>query len=132
MLNFCHFSIDLSFFQDTILSLEALSRYSILGKQAVLDMAVNIEYRNKGDITSIKLTQQKPVAKPIEVIFNMWINDRFKYINTGFQTLFFFIKVTQNDDVILKTAMTSGVSFATVSEHLVIMSERSKSGKLCH
>ncbi|XP_051551430.1 complement C5-like isoform X1 [Myxocyprinus asiaticus] len=74
--------------QDTILTLEALTKYSILIKQANLDMVVNIEYRTKGDISRIKLTQQKPVAKPIEV--------------------------TQNDDIIVKTAMSSGVSFATL------------------
>lgn len=56
-----------SFIQDTILTLEALSRYSLLAKQAVLNMMVNVEYRTKGDITTINLTQQKPVAKPIDV-----------------------------------------------------------------
>ncbi|XP_051531363.1 complement C5-like isoform X2 [Myxocyprinus asiaticus] len=74
--------------QDAILTLEALTKYSILTKESALDMVVNIEYRTKGDISRIKLTQQKPVAKPIEV--------------------------TQNDDIIIKTTMSSGVSFATL------------------
>lgn len=54
-------------FQDSILTLEALTKYSILASQATLDMVVDIEYKTKGDISRIKLTQQKPVAKPIEV-----------------------------------------------------------------
>nr|XP_055056558.1 complement C5 isoform X1 [Misgurnus anguillicaudatus] len=89
--------------QDTIVTLEALSRYSILAQKIVLDMVVNIEYRNKGDISSIKLTQQKPMAKPIEV--------------------------TQNDDVIVKTAMTNGVSFATLR---TVYYEMSESNEKCN
>ncbi|XDV20101.1 hypothetical protein PO909_025482, partial [Leuciscus waleckii] len=72
--------------QDSILTLEALTKYSILASQATLDMVVDIEYKTKGDISRIKLTQQNPVAKPIVVI--------------------------KNDDIIIKTAMSSGVSFA--------------------
>ncbi|KAK7173715.1 hypothetical protein R3I93_003515 [Phoxinus phoxinus] len=72
--------------QDSILTLEALTKYSILASQATLDMVVDIEYKTKGDISRIKLTQHKPVAKPIVVI--------------------------KNDDIIIKTAMSSGVSFA--------------------
>ncbi|XP_056092292.1 complement C5 isoform X3 [Rhinichthys klamathensis goyatoka] len=72
--------------QDSILTLEALTKYSLLASQATLDMVVDIEYKTKGDISRIKLTQQKPVAKPIAVI--------------------------KNDDIIIKTAMSSGVSFA--------------------
>jgi len=47
--------------------LEALTKYSLLTSQATLDMVVDIEYKTKGDISRIKLTQQKPVAKPIAV-----------------------------------------------------------------
>lgn len=54
-------------FQDSILTLEALTKYSILGSKASLDMMVDIEYKTKGDIGKVTLTQQKPVAKPIEV-----------------------------------------------------------------
>lgn len=89
--------------QDTILTLEALSKYSILAKQIVLDMVVNIEYRNKGDISSIKLTKQMPMAKPIEV--------------------------TQNDDIIVKTAMTTGVSFATLR---TVYYEMAESNEKCN
>ncbi|XP_026108101.1 complement C5-like [Carassius auratus] len=72
--------------QDSILTLEALTKYSILANQATLDMVVDIEYKTKGDIRRITLAQQNPVHKPI--------------------------KVTKNDDIIIKTAMSSGVSFA--------------------
>uniref|UniRef100_A0A671SIB0 NTR domain-containing protein n=1 Tax=Sinocyclocheilus anshuiensis TaxID=1608454 RepID=A0A671SIB0_9TELE len=70
--------------QDSILTLEALTKYSILASRATLDMVVDIEYKTKGDIRRIRLTQQKPVHKPIEV--------------------------TKNDDIIIKTAMSSGVN----------------------
>ncbi len=56
-------------FQDSILTLEALTKYSILASRATLDMVVDIEYKTKGDISRIRLTQQKPVHKPIEVRF---------------------------------------------------------------
>ncbi|KAA0716325.1 Complement C5 C3 and PZP-like alpha-2-macroglobulin domain-containing protein 4 [Triplophysa tibetana] len=89
--------------QDTILTLEALSWYSLLGKRAALDMQVNVEYRTKGDIAIIKLTQQKPVATPVEV--------------------------TQDDDVIVKTAMSLGVSFATLR---TVYYEMSEGDEKCH
>ncbi|ROL42575.1 Complement C5 [Anabarilius grahami] len=81
--------------QDSILTLEALTKYSILASQATLDMVVDIEYKTKGDISRIKITQQKPVVKPIEV--------------------------TKNDDIIIKTAMSSGVSFAKYQNGLESM-----------
>ncbi len=56
-------------FQDSILTLEVLTKYSILASQATLDMIIDIEYKTKGDISKIKLTQQNPVHKPIEVRF---------------------------------------------------------------
>ncbi|XP_067263766.1 complement C5 [Chanodichthys erythropterus] len=83
--------------QDSILTLEALTKYSILASQATLDMVVDIEYKTKGDISRIKLTQQKPVVKPIEV--------------------------TKNDDIIIKTAMSSGVSFAKLTTVYYEMTE---------
>ncbi len=48
-------------FQDSILTLEVLTKYSILASQATLDMTIDIEYKTKGDISKIKLTQQNPV-----------------------------------------------------------------------
>ncbi|XP_051962068.1 complement C5-like isoform X2 [Xyrauchen texanus] len=86
--------------QDTILTLEALTKHSILNKDTALDMVINIEYRTEGDIRRIKLTEQKPVAKPIEV--------------------------TQNDDIIIKTAMRSGVSFATLRTVYYEMTENNE------
>ncbi|XP_073696897.1 complement C5 [Garra rufa] len=89
--------------QDSILTLEALTKYSILASQATLDMVVDIEYKTKGDISRVKLTQQKPVHKPIEL--------------------------TKNDDVIIKTAMSSGVSFATLR---TVYYEMTESNENCH
>uniref|UniRef100_A0A671SI59 NTR domain-containing protein n=1 Tax=Sinocyclocheilus anshuiensis TaxID=1608454 RepID=A0A671SI59_9TELE len=90
--------------QDSILTLEALTKYSILASRATLDMVVDIEYKTKGDIRRIRLTQQKPVHKPIEV--------------------------TKNDDIIIKTAMSSGVSFASVSE--TVFYEMTENNKNCY
>ncbi|KAK2911621.1 hypothetical protein Q8A67_003754 [Cirrhinus molitorella] len=87
--------------QDSILTLEALTKYSILASHATLDMVVDIEYKTKGDIRRIRLTQQKPVHKPIEV--------------------------TKNDDIIIKTAMSSGVSFATLRTVYYEMTESNTS-----
>ncbi|XP_050965530.1 complement C5 [Labeo rohita] len=89
--------------QDSILTLEALTKYSILVSQATLDMVVDIEYKTKGDISRIRLTQEKPVHKPIEV--------------------------TKNDDVIIKTAMSSGVSFASLR---TVYYEMTESNENCH
>ncbi|XP_043096088.1 complement C5 [Puntigrus tetrazona] len=86
--------------QDSILTLEAITKYSILASQATLDMVVDIEYKTKGDISRIRLTQQKPVHKPIEML--------------------------KNDDIILKTAMTTGVSFATLRTVYYAMTENNK------
>uniref|UniRef100_A0A671SJD7 Complement component 5 n=2 Tax=Sinocyclocheilus anshuiensis TaxID=1608454 RepID=A0A671SJD7_9TELE len=86
--------------QDSILTLEALTKYSILASRATLDMVVDIEYKTKGDIRRIRLTQQKPVHKPIEV--------------------------TKNDDIIIKTAMSSGVSFASLRTVFYEMTENNK------
>ncbi|XP_067294105.1 complement C5 [Pseudorasbora parva] len=74
--------------QDSILTLEALTKYSLLISKATLNMVVDIEYKTKGGISRIELTQQKPVAKPIDV--------------------------TKNDDLLIKTAMSSGVSFVNL------------------
>lgn len=67
-------------FQDSILTLEALTKYSILASQATLDMVVDIEYKTKGDISRIKLTQQKPVAKPI-VVRRSFKKKKKNYVN---------------------------------------------------
>uniref|UniRef100_A0A9J8BEY8 Complement component 5 n=1 Tax=Cyprinus carpio carpio TaxID=630221 RepID=A0A9J8BEY8_CYPCA len=86
--------------QDSILTLEALTKYSILASQATLNMVVDIEYKTKGDIRRITLTQQNPVHKPIEV--------------------------TKNDDIIIKTAMSSGVSFASLRTVFYEMTENNE------
>uniref|UniRef100_A0A673MFE8 Complement component 5 n=2 Tax=Sinocyclocheilus rhinocerous TaxID=307959 RepID=A0A673MFE8_9TELE len=86
--------------QDSILTLEALTKYSILASRATLDMVVDIEYKTKGDIRRIRLTQQKPVHKPIEV--------------------------TKHDDIIIKTAMSSGVSFASLRTVFYEMTENNE------
>uniref|UniRef100_A0A3B4D0B1 NTR domain-containing protein n=1 Tax=Pygocentrus nattereri TaxID=42514 RepID=A0A3B4D0B1_PYGNA len=74
--------------QDAILTLEAITKYRILAKKAFLQMEVDVSYRSKGPIGHISLSQSKPVGKPIEVAYT--------------------------DDVILKTAYSSGVSFANL------------------
>uniref|UniRef100_A0A8C1N033 Complement component 5 n=1 Tax=Cyprinus carpio TaxID=7962 RepID=A0A8C1N033_CYPCA len=89
--------------QDSILTLEALTKYSIIARQATLDMVVNIEYKTKGDISRIRLTQQMPVHKPIDVI--------------------------KNDDIIIKTAMSSGVTFASLRTVYYEMTENNEN---CH
>uniref|UniRef100_A0A8C2CFE3 Complement component 5 n=1 Tax=Cyprinus carpio TaxID=7962 RepID=A0A8C2CFE3_CYPCA len=86
--------------QDSILTLEALTKYSILTSRATLNMVVDIEYKTKGDIRRITLTQQNPVHKPIEV--------------------------TKNDDIIIKTAMSSGVSFASLRTVFYEMTENNE------
>ncbi|XP_052411898.1 complement C5 isoform X2 [Carassius gibelio] len=89
--------------QDSILSLEALTKYSILASKATLDMVVDIEYKTRGNISRIRLTQQVPVHKPIEVI--------------------------KNDDIIIKTAISSGVSFASLRTVYYEMTENNEN---CH
>ncbi|XP_030647127.1 complement C5 isoform X2 [Chanos chanos] len=53
--------------QDSILTLEALTKYGILAKSAKLDMDIQVSYRKKGDLKMIKLTQRHPVGGSIEV-----------------------------------------------------------------
>ncbi|XP_017307260.1 complement C5 [Ictalurus punctatus] len=74
--------------QDSILTLEALSKYSILVRRAVLQMDIDVSYRKKGSIGRVTLTQSIPVGKPIEI--------------------------EHADDVILKTGYSTGVSFANL------------------
>ncbi|KAF4074480.1 hypothetical protein AMELA_G00239810 [Ameiurus melas] len=74
--------------QDSILTLEALTKYSTLVRRAVLQMDVDVSYRKKGSITRVTLTQSIPVVKPI--------------------------KIEHADDVILKTGYSTGVSFANL------------------
>ncbi|KAK3514717.1 hypothetical protein QTP70_028333, partial [Hemibagrus guttatus] len=74
--------------QDSILTLEALTKYSILARRAVLQMEIDVSYRKKGSISRVSLTQRNPVGKPIEV--------------------------EHADDVILKTGYSTGVSFANL------------------
>ncbi|TST10017.1 Complement C5 [Bagarius yarrelli] len=53
--------------QDSILTLEALTKYSNLVRRANLQMEVDVSYRKKGSIDRVTLTQDKPVGKPIEL-----------------------------------------------------------------
>ncbi|XP_041958201.1 complement C5 isoform X3 [Alosa sapidissima] len=74
--------------QDTILTLEALAKYSIMTKDAILNMGIKAAYRTKGDLDFITLTDSRPVGKPITV--------------------------TKNDDIILSTGLSTGVSVANL------------------
>ncbi|XP_060739297.1 complement C5 [Tachysurus vachellii] len=74
--------------QDTVLTLEALTKYSIIVRRAALQMEVDVSYRKKGSISRVILTQSNPVGKPIEL--------------------------EHADDVILKTGYSTGVSFANL------------------
>ncbi|XP_062874389.1 complement C5 isoform X2 [Trichomycterus rosablanca] len=74
--------------QDAVLTLEALTKYSILVQSATLDMNIEMFYRKKGKIGIVSLTQKKPVGKPIEIV--------------------------HAEDIILKTGYSDGVSFATL------------------
>ncbi|KAB5528406.1 hypothetical protein PHYPO_G00139850 [Pangasianodon hypophthalmus] len=74
--------------QDSLLTLEALTKYSILARRATLQMEVDVTYRKKGSIGRVILMQSNPVGKPL--------------------------KVEHADDVILKTGYSTGVSFANL------------------
>ncbi|XP_035236018.1 complement C5-like [Anguilla anguilla] len=72
--------------QDTILTLEALSKYSELVKHTELNMEIRASYRKMGDIKQISLSEKNPVATPIQVM--------------------------SDDDVIVVTGYSTGVSVA--------------------
>ncbi|KAJ8413879.1 hypothetical protein AAFF_G00064770 [Aldrovandia affinis] len=74
--------------QDTILTLEALTKYSLLVEHAELNMEIRASYRNKGDLQHIILSEKHPMAKPIQV--------------------------TLDDDVIVATGLSTGVSVANM------------------
>ncbi|XP_076854617.1 complement C5 [Brachyhypopomus gauderio] len=89
--------------QDTILTLEALTKYRITAQSAFLQMQVDVSYRKKGDIADIYLSQKNPVGKPIEI--------------------------AHAEDIILKTGFSSGVSFATLK---TVYYETADSNDNCH
>ncbi|XP_031426628.1 complement C5 [Clupea harengus] len=89
--------------QDTILTLEALAKYSILTKDANLNMDIKAAYRTKGDLDFITLTENRPVGKPITV--------------------------TKNDDIILSTGLSTGVSVANLKTVYYKMTDDSD---ICH
>ncbi|XP_048100545.1 complement C5 [Alosa alosa] len=89
--------------QDTILTLEALAKYSIMTKDAILNMGIKAAYRTKGDLDFITLTDSRPVGKPITV--------------------------TKNDDIILSTGLSTGVSVANLKTVYYKMVEDSDT---CH
>ncbi|XP_062398250.1 complement C5 isoform X1 [Sardina pilchardus] len=89
--------------QDTILTLEALAKYSIMTKDAVLNMGIKAAYRTKGDLDFIMLTDSRPLGKPI--------------------------LVTKNDDIILSTGLSTGVSVANLKTVYYKMADDSED---CH
>lgn len=48
--------------------MEALTKYSVLGRRAILQMDVDVSYRKKGNIDRVTLTQSIPIANRIKVI----------------------------------------------------------------
>ncbi|KAM9360733.1 complement C5 [Symphorus nematophorus] len=57
--------------QDTVLTLEALTKYSRVVPRAVLSQDINIRYRRKGQLLGqVYLSQTQPVARPIQVTKN--------------------------------------------------------------
>ncbi|XP_066510101.1 complement C5-like isoform X1 [Hoplias malabaricus] len=89
--------------QDAVLTLEAMIKYRIMGKKASLEMEVDVSYRREGTIGRVSLSQNKPIGKPIEVLYA--------------------------DDVILKTAFSTGVSFANLK---TVYYEMIQSDDDCH
>ncbi|KAJ8379726.1 hypothetical protein SKAU_G00005040 [Synaphobranchus kaupii] len=67
--------------QDTILTLEALTKYGDLVKHTELKMEIRASYRSKGDLQLISLSDKHPVATPIQVM-----NDDDVIVATGFST----------------------------------------------
>lgn len=53
--------------QDTALTLEAITEYSRVTPQALLNQDINIRYNRKGMLGTVQLNQQRPVATPIQV-----------------------------------------------------------------
>uniref|UniRef100_A0A8B9GYC0 NTR domain-containing protein n=1 Tax=Astyanax mexicanus TaxID=7994 RepID=A0A8B9GYC0_ASTMX len=74
--------------QDAILTLEALTQYRTVARQALLNMEVDVSYRKAGLIGRFSLSQNRPIGKPMEV----------KFLH----------------DIILKTGSSSGVAFANL------------------
>ncbi|KAI1900562.1 hypothetical protein AGOR_G00051200 [Albula goreensis] len=74
--------------QDTILTLQALTEFSLKVRYGELNMKIRASYRNDNELEEISLSEKHPVAKPIQV--------------------------TEDDDVIIATGFSSGVSIATM------------------
>ncbi|XP_007243924.3 complement C5 isoform X2 [Astyanax mexicanus] len=74
--------------QDAILTLEALTQYRTVARQALLNMEVDVSYRRAGLIGRFSLSQNRPIGKPMEL--------------------------AQAEDIILKTGSSSGVAFANL------------------
>uniref|UniRef100_A0A8B9H1S1 NTR domain-containing protein n=1 Tax=Astyanax mexicanus TaxID=7994 RepID=A0A8B9H1S1_ASTMX len=55
--------------QDAILTLEALTQYRTVARQALLNMEVDVSYRKAGLIGRFSLSQNRPIGKPMEVKF---------------------------------------------------------------
>uniref|UniRef100_A0A671SHV8 NTR domain-containing protein n=1 Tax=Sinocyclocheilus anshuiensis TaxID=1608454 RepID=A0A671SHV8_9TELE len=85
--------------QDSILTLEALTKYSILASRATLDMVVDIEYKTKGDIRRIRLTQQKPVHKPIEVRGPIFLRTVFYEMTENNKNCYFDMSIDIHESV---------------------------------
>ncbi|KAL2091988.1 hypothetical protein ACEWY4_011786 [Coilia grayii] len=89
--------------QDTILCLDALAKYSVMTKDASLNMDIKAEYRTKGNLGYISLTENRPLGKTITV--------------------------TKNDDILLSTGLSTGVSVANLKTVYYKMTEDNDS---CH
>ncbi|XP_039620206.1 complement C5 [Polypterus senegalus] len=74
--------------QDTIVALEALTEYALLAKRSTLDMIVTALYRKEGKMQEFDLSQEKSLAKPVEV--------------------------TKNDDLVITTGNSRGVSVVNI------------------
>lgn len=122
--------VTLPYRQDTILTLEALTKYSAMTKDANLNMGIKAAYRTKGDLDFIMLTESRPVGKRITVRGTMTIYPEVvSSINYMHYTIsssnvlnvcvkltpILSIQVSKNDDIILSTGLSTGVSVANVS-----------------
>ncbi|XP_068617056.1 complement C5 [Brachionichthys hirsutus] len=89
--------------QETVLTLEAVTEYSKIAPQAVLNQDINIIYRKLGLLGRVELRRNRPVATPIQV--------------------------TKNDDIIVSTGYGRGVSTVKMK---TVYYETVASAETCH
>lgn len=70
--------------QDIVLTLEAVSQYSMVTRRASLNLDISVRYNRKGPLAQVILNQRRPVITPIQV--------------------------NQDDDITVSTGFGSGVS----------------------